>query len=144
MILIRRIFFLTFLSAFAFFTASAQSTNNQAAALAAADSTHFSINTQGGWLLYNSYAASYKADSLQLQLIIQNSNTINLSNEQYIGKIKTASLRPQTEQILFFMMLDKQFYLRVKKDGKCNLKQVSGPVFTDDPLTILVSIFFKK
>ena len=61
----------------------AQDAQEDSAALAAADTTHFSINHSNNWHLFNSYVAPYQSDSAQLELIIMHANTLAWEQEQY-------------------------------------------------------------
>lgn len=117
--------------------------NNQAA-LAAADTTNFSKNTSGGWSLYNSYLAHLSEDSVRLELILQQSNAISWQEEQYVGKIKTESLRPATERVLSFVLSGNIYQISIKPTGKCYLKLSSGSVPTNYPVIIPLRVIYKK
>ncbi len=117
---------------------------DHAAALAAADSVNFSINRGDGWKLFNSYAAVYKKDSVQLEIILQHNNTINWKQEQSIGKVKTAGLVPQKEQTTVFNLMMTNYSLRIDTKGKCYLSLTSGPVPQENPVIIPVRVFYKK
>lgn len=100
---------------------------NNASAIANADTTNFSVNANGEWQLYNSYVALYGTDSVVLEITVQHANNINWSQEQYVGKVKTPSLRPATTQTVGFTLIADNYSLKVQNDGKCYLKLVAGP-----------------
>ena len=56
-------------------------------AFAAADSSRFSPNKNGGWKLFNSFVNIYQKDSAQVELILQHDGIIDWKQEQMIGKI---------------------------------------------------------
>ena len=117
---------------------------NNAAAIAAADSTGFSTGNTNGWQLFNSYVAPYKTDSAQLEIIIQHANNINWSQEQFVGKIKISSLVPHNTQTVSYNLMNTVYTLRIKDDGKCYLKFVSGSLPITDPAIIPVKVYYKK
>lgn len=116
---------------------------NNAAAFAAADSSRFSINNNGGWQLYNSYLNKYKPDSVQVEIIIQHNNNINWQQEQYIGKIKFADLKPTLTQKLPFSLLDDNYILSIDNNGKCYLKWVSGNLPAASPVVVPIKAYYK-
>jgi hypothetical protein len=116
---------------------------NNAAALAAADSSRFSINNNGGWQLYNSYVNLYKPDSVQLELIVQHANNINWTQEQYVGKIKYGPLQPNNGQSIPFNLLNDGYMLRIEANGKCYLRFVSGILPQANPFIIPLKVFYK-
>ncbi len=117
---------------------------NNSAAIAAADSTHFTVNSSGGWQMYNSYVAAYGIDSVQLEIIIQHNNNINWSEEHYVGKVKQSSLFPSASQIVVFNLISSNFELRIDSTGKCYLRLSSGVIQSNDPVVIPVKINFRK
>ena len=117
---------------------------NNGAALAAADTTNFSKNTEGGWNLYNSYMSPVGGDSVRLELILQQSNTISWQDEQYVGKIKEATFRPAEERVIPFLLGGNNYDLRIQHNGKCYLKLASGPVPDSYPVVIPIAVNYKK
>lgn len=117
---------------------------NDSAAIAAADTTNFSVNSAGGWQLFNSYVAAYNTDSVQLELIIQHANNIDWNQEQYAGKVKTTALIPAQEQTISFSLITNQYLLRIDVQGKCYLRLFSGSAPADDPAVIPVKVIYKK
>ena len=78
---------------------------NNAAALAAADTTGFSVDLGGGWQIFNSYVNQYHTDSAVIELIVQHNNNINWYQPQYVGKIKENTLKPNTDQNILFNIM---------------------------------------
>lgn len=120
----------------------AYSQNNQSA-FAAADTTRFSVDLNGGWQIFNSYAAPYHSDSAQLELIVQHSNNINWYQQQYVGKIKYNPLRPNNDQNVVFNILGSVYRIIIKKNGKCYIYFVSGEQPASNPAVIPVKVYYK-
>jgi hypothetical protein len=117
---------------------------SDSAALAAADTTRFSVNGSEGWLLYNSYVVAHGTDSVELELVIRHDNNINWQEEHYIGKIKFEGLIPQTSQTIDYYLMSDQFAVRLDTTGKCYLKFVSGAVPSANPVVIPIRLIYKK
>jgi hypothetical protein len=114
-------------------------------ALAAADSTNFSVCKKNGWLLYNSYLSVLTTDQMQIELIIGHERDIDLSQEQLIGKVKTASFVPDTEQTLIFKLLEDSYQLRITTTGECYLRLASGSLPGETgPIIISVRTAYNK
>jgi hypothetical protein len=114
-------------------------------ALAAADTTNFTVNRKDGWQLYNSCLTPVSADSVMIELIVQHSRDINWGQEQQVGKIKPESFFPKAGQTLVFKLLDDAWQLRVDKNGKCYLRLASGSLPDEaDPVVIPVRAVYKK
>jgi hypothetical protein len=115
-----------------------------AAALAAADTTNFSVNHLGGWQLYNSFITSNKSDSVQVEIIASHVNNFAWTQEQYIGKIRTLALLPQSTQILFFNLIATRYAFRISSDGKCYLSLKSGTPIEGQVAVIPIKVIYKK
>lgn len=116
---------------------------NDSAALAAADSSRFSVNKQEGWQLYNSFINFYQSDSAQVEIIVEHTNDINFMAEQYVGRIKYNPLLPQDEQIIEFDLLSNRYTLRVTNTGECFLRFLSGVNPDGDPVVIPIRVCYK-
>ena len=108
-------------------------------ALAAADSSNFSVNNKEGWKLYNSCLIPISADSIMIGLILQNDLSIDLDREQMIGSIKSGKFFPEDARILSFKLITDTYQLRVDKNGKCFLRLVSGSK-SDDAENIIIPV----
>jgi hypothetical protein len=117
---------------------------SNAAALAAADTVHFSRNAKDGWELYNSYMAPQGNDSIRLELILQHANNINWSDEQYIGKIKTGNYFPLSTRTVSFSLMQTNFLVRIDENGKCYLKVLSGPLPAESTAVVPFIIAYRK
>lgn len=122
----------------------AQDVQEDSAALAAADTTHFSINHSNNWHLFNSYVAPYQSDSAQLELIIMHANTLAWEQEQYIGKIRVPGLVPLNTQTIPFSLITVQFTLRIDNTGRCYLKKISGDLPNEENIAIPLKIYYRK
>lgn len=115
-----------------------------AAAIAAADTTNFSVNDTGGWQLYNSYVAALGDDSVQLELIVQHNNNINWNDELYVGKIKPEPFLPSVSRSVVFDLITVSYQIRIDTGGRCYIRFVSGLPPSQDPFIIPVKVRFKK
>jgi hypothetical protein len=132
------IFFILLLTA----AANESFAQDHSAAMDKADTVNFSANKSDGWQLFNSYVSTYKTDSAQLELIVQHMNNINWSVDQYIGKIKQSSLRPQTARVLSFKLLSSVYRLKIETNGKCYLSFVSGGLPPGNPIIIPLRVYY--
>ena len=114
-----------------------------AAALAAADTTNFSVNHLDGWQLYNSFIAS-KFDSVQVEIIASHVNNFTWTQEQYVGKIRNVALIPQSTQIVFFNLIATRYLFRINSDGKCYLSLKSGTPLEGQLAVIPIKVNYKK
>lgn len=114
-------------------------------ALAKADSTNFSINKKDGWQLFNSCVKTVSKDSVMIGLILQHDRSIDWEREQQIGRIKSKSFIPKSEQTLSFQLLTNFCKLRIDTNGKCYLSLIPGALPDEmDPLIIPVKVVFKN
>lgn len=132
-----------FYAVFQFMIAIQSFSQTTAAALAAADSTRFSVDLSGGWLLFNSYVSLYHTDSVQIELIVQHNNNVNWYTQQYVGKIKYNPLKPGVEQSLSFKIINNIYKLTIKSNGKCFVNFVSGIPPSGNPVIIPLKVFYK-
>ena len=112
------------ISSFLLFICSVNFAQDHKKALAAADSSNFSVNNKEGWKLYNSCLMLISPDSIMIGLILQNDCSIDLATEQMIGSIKSGKFFPDANRILSFKLITDTYQLRVDKNGKCFLKMV--------------------
>jgi hypothetical protein len=114
-----------------------------AAAIANADSSRFSPNSQGGWQLLNSFVATAGAGNAQLELIIQNATATNLGQSQFLGTIKGANLFPSTPVSLTFNILKNQYQINIQSDGRCFIKLLNGSPPPSNPTVIPLRVIYK-
>lgn len=138
--IIKSIFFFVIML---FIKLNASFAQNHAVAFAAADSNRFSVNNSGGWQFFNSYVSQVAADTVQFELIVQHTNNLNWSQEQYVGKIKHSQLLPNTEQSLPFNLSNDGYTLRIEKNGKCYLRFLSGTLPAANPVILPLKVFYK-
>jgi len=132
-----------FYAVFQFIVVSQSYSQNNAAAFAAADSTRFSVDLNGGWQLFNSYVNEYHTDSAQIELIVQHNNNVNWYQQQYVGKIKYDPLKPSVDQNILFHILSNNYRLIIKKNGKCYIYFVSGILPASSPVVIPAKAYYK-
>lgn len=125
------------------FSAALPAQNNNAA-IAAADTTGFSVNNKDGWQLFNSYVAEYTADSVDLEIILQHANNFDWSLEHCVGRIKLQRFIPQNEQSSVCNLVVSSYVLRIDKEGNCYLKLVSGIPPDQDPAVVPLKVAYRK
>ena len=139
-IVVKIIFFFVFLQ----FTITCTSySQNNAAAFAAADSTRFSVDLNGGWQLFNSYVSQYHTDSAVIELIVQHANSVSWNQQQYVGKIKYNPLKPGVDQNILFNVANNTYRIVIKKNGKCYINFVSGSLPVTNPVVIPLQVYYK-
>ncbi len=108
---------------------------NYQAAIAAADTSRFSVNKAGGWQLFNSHVNNVSMDSVCAEVVLQHSNNINWQQLQLVGKIKFIDALPKVNKVMPFRLLNNGYLFQVQTDGSCYLSFVNG-IF---PATTLLS-----
>jgi len=122
-----------------------QITKESVLAKATADSSSFVINGKAGWQQYGSSIAILPSDSVMLETIVQHIKTnIDWTNEQFIGKIRSNSLRPAISLIATFNLLINTYQLRIEPNGRCYLLLVSGSLPDSDPVIIPIQVLYKR
>ena len=122
-----------------------QITKESVLAKATADSSSFVININEGWKQYGSSIGILPSDSIMLETIVQHANTaIDWSQEQFIGKVKSNSLRPIKDQTVTFDLLSSIYQIRIEHNGKCYLRLASGNVPDEDPVILPIRAVYKK
>jgi hypothetical protein len=125
--------------------ASSQNTKAGELAKATSDSSSFVINVKDGWQQYGSSVVAMSSDRVLLETIVQHIKTgIDWTLEQYIGKVKSNSLRPSKSQIVPFNLLSNIYKLRIEANGKCYLRLASGSLPDSDPVIIPIGVIYKK
>ncbi len=113
-------------------------------ALAAADTSYFSVNHSGGWLLYNSRAhVNESSDSAELEIIIQHDITINLQEYQFVGTIKGGAFRPVSSQLVTLDLITHSYVVRIDSDGRCYVKLQSGILPPGNAVVIPVQVTYR-
>jgi len=114
-----------------------------AVAMAHADSSRFSPNSQGGWQLLNSFVASVNTGNAQLELIVQNNNPVNWGRLQLLGTIKGAMLIPSKPVSVTFNILRNQYQVNINSDGRCYVKLLNGSPPSASPAVIPLRVVYK-
>jgi hypothetical protein len=124
------------------FSNSSYSQINQAI-IANADTSNFSPNRQGNWVLYNSYVAKKNDGSTDFEVIVQHyKEGIDWGKEQLIGKIKNQNLFPLQDKDISYDLLGVKYAIHISKSGACFLNLVSGPFPDADPVIIPVQVSY--
>jgi hypothetical protein len=123
----RYFFIKSFLLSFLFIASiSVFGQNADSMALASADTTNFSTNKAGGWSVYAANLNLISTDSVEVELILKHSNTLIWTHEQFVGKIKTESYRPQNGQSIPCRLIDRVYQVRIDSYGDCYVKLAQG------------------
>lgn len=113
-------------------------------AIAAADTTHFSINSASGWELFNSYFELRGADSCDIEMVFQHSNNIDWSAYHQIGSLKTNAYKPTGDQILSFNMGQRSYFFKIDSQGNCWIKKENGNAHDQDKVVLAFRHAYKK
>ena len=96
-------------------------------ALSSGDTTSFTPNSNGGWKILSVYINQDTPDSVQFELILQQTGRIQGRQEQLVGTITNKLFLPQKNQKIGYSLLPgNTWYLLIKKNGDCYLAQVNG------------------
>jgi hypothetical protein len=113
-------------------------------ALSNADTTFFSVNTDNGWKLFNSFIKQAQStDSVQLEIICFQTVPLDWTNVQYIGKIKNSSFFPSQDQVVKINLISCFYEVLIKTNGKCYLKFYSGQLPGGSNNTIPINIYYR-
>lgn len=112
-------------------------------AKASADSSYIAVNKRGGWQFLASYLTPINTDSVMIEMIVQHDRTIDWTQEQLVGRIKSISMRSKTSQIVSFSLMSDIYQLRVEPNGRCYLRLATGTLPDGDPVIIPVRAVYK-
>lgn len=91
------------------------------------DTASFSANAAGNWSLLSSYLDQESADSVDLELILQQSSAVNWRSEQLIGTITNTSFLPaKSQRLTYYLLVDNEWSIRITTSGQCFLSQLKG------------------
>ena len=85
-----------------------------------ADTSNFSTK-QSEWSLLNYYQsidASKSTVSLEI-ISVNNTNKADLTQEQYLGRIRGSKFQPKRKQYIEYKLLNDISAIRIEKSGKC-------------------------
>jgi hypothetical protein len=85
-----------------------------------ADTSNFSTK-QSEWSLLNNYQSIDASKSIvSLEIIsVNNTNKADLTQEQYLGRIKESKFQPKRTQYIEYKLLNDIYAIRIEKSGKC-------------------------
>lgn len=141
-----KIYFLLGLSLLCFGELSAQNNSKELAKAfekASADSSYIAVNKKGDWQFLASYLTTVKTDSVMIEMIVQHDRTIDWTQEQLVGRIKSTSLLPKASQTVSFSLIFDVYQLRVEPNGRCYLRLASGSLPDGDPVIIPIRAKYK-
>jgi hypothetical protein len=99
-------------------------------------------NLDSGWNVYSSYVTAKGTDSVELEVILKQTNHISWENEYFIGSVGSVFF-PAHEQVIAYDLVTDHWQIRVSTGGKCYLKLISGSIWKGDPTTIPIKTQFK-
>jgi hypothetical protein len=111
---------------------------------ASVDSSYIAVNKRGGWQFLTSYLTHLNSDSVMIEMIVQHDRTIDWTQEQLVGSIKSTSMLPKASQIVTFSLISDQYQLRVEPNGRCYLRLATGTLPDGDPVIIPVRAVYKR
>ena len=115
----------------------------QAAAKSTADSSHIAVYKKGGWQSLVSHLTPMKQDSVLFELVLKHDRTIDLKQEQLVGRIKLKKLLPLQGQTITFKLIKSVYLLRIEPNGRCYLRIDTGALPKSDPLIIPIRAMYK-
>lgn len=118
--------------------------NGDSLALASADTTNFSINKAAGWSMYAANLNVISEDSIGVELILKHSNTVIWTQEQFVGKIKTESYRPQNGQSISCRLIDRVYRVRMDSNGDCYVQLAEGPPPIEEDVVLPLLFSYRK
>jgi len=110
---------------------------------ASIDSSYIAVNKRAGWKFLISHLTLIKTDSVLIEMVLKNNFTLDLKQEQLVGRIKSESMLPKTSQTSSFNVTGLQYKLRIEPDGKCYLLLTTGSLIIGDPIIIPVRAMYK-
>jgi len=116
----------------------------QAFEKASADSSCIVVNMKAGWMFLTSYLTPIKSDSVMIEMIVRHDKTIDWTQEQLVGRIKTTSMLPKVSQVVMFSLINNVYQLHIDINGRCYLKLASGELPDADPVILPVRAVYKR
>jgi len=141
-----KIYFLLGLSLLCMGELSAQNNSKELAKAfekASADSSYIAVNHKGDWQFLASYLTMVKTDSVMIEMIVQHDRTIDWTQEQLVGRIKSTSMLPRESQTVSFSLTSDVYQLRVEPNGRCYLRLAFGSLPNGDPVILPVRAKYK-
>jgi hypothetical protein len=105
----------------------------------------FTPNTAGGFSVLSSYLNQRTTDSVQFELLLQQTNTVNWPRELLIGTITNAAFLPRQQQtVIFYLTYNNKWRVRILPNGNCFLKLTDGPPPTGNPVVLPFKVRYKN
>ena len=110
------------------------------------DTTSFAPNIADGWSILSSYLNQSTPDSVQFELLLKQTNSIDWYSEQFIGTITNSTFTPQQSQqdLDFYLMFNNTWKVRILPNGKCFFKLKNGPPPPGNPIVLPFKVRYKN
>ena len=116
----------------------------------AADTSAFAPNTAKGWSILSTYLNQDTPDSVELELILRQDNSLTWATEQFIGTITNQDFFPKRIQKLSYdLYRNNSWSVTITSDGLCYLNQLKGEVLKisslpGNPFVLPVKVRYKN
>ena len=91
------------------------------------DTTSFEPNRAEGWWTLSVYLNQETPDSVDFELILEQRNKIQWTDEQFIGTITNANFIPKTSQQLTYKLLHNNLWeMKIDTTGNCFFNLTNG------------------
>jgi hypothetical protein len=92
------------------------------------DTASFKANLQRGWTIISSYLSQETPDSVEFEMILNQSSKKDWHAEQLIGTITNSLFLPkQNQKLTYNLLIDNQWELVITINGDCYLHKTQGP-----------------
>ena len=110
------------------------------------DTTSFAPNSVDGWSILSCYINQNSPDSVQFELLLKQTNSIDWYSEQFIGTITNAAFTPQQSQqnLDFYLMFNNTWKVRILPNGKCFFKLKDGLPPPGIPIVLPFKVRYKN
>lgn len=126
------------------FSLSSTAKAQDSLAIAAADTTHFSINHSSGWELFNSYFESQGEDSCDIEMVFRHNNNIDWNEYHQVGSIKTNTYKPSSDRVVSFSIGQHSYLFKIDSQGNCWVKKENGDAHEEDKVVLAFRRVYKK
>ncbi len=104
----------------------------------------FTPNTSDGFTVASSYLHQDTPDSVEFELILYHNSNLDWASEQWIGTIDGSYIPVNEQQVIYYLLPNDSWNLRIATDGKCYLSLTRGVVPPGNPVILPVKIKYKN
>jgi hypothetical protein len=99
-----------------------------------------------GWSFFGEpYLKKINSDSIAVELVLIHANNLQWDQEQLVGYLGMASVKPFAERkSKFYLLNDNIWLVRVASNGQIYVKQLKGEPPAADPAVLPIKAYFKK